>query len=54
MTNFNGEIISLTDTEIEEVDGGITGWGIAAAVIATGAALVYIGGELHDALCNDH
>ena len=54
MTNFNGEIISLTDTEIEEVDGGIGPWGVAAGVIAAGAALIYIGGELHDALCTAH
>ena len=51
MTNFNAEIVNLTDSEIEEVDGGVIGWGVAAAVIATGAALMYAGEVLHDALC---
>ena len=52
MTNMTGEIVSLSDAEIEEVDGGLLM--AVAAVVGIAAGLVYIGGELHDALCNQH
>jgi hypothetical protein len=52
MTNMNGNIVSLSDAEVEEVDGGLL-MGVAA-VVGIAAGLVYIGGELHDALCRDH
>ena len=52
MTNISGEIVALTDTEVEEVDGGVLN--AAAAVVGIAAGLIYLGGELHDAFCRDH
>ena len=52
MTNMNAQIVSLNETEIDEVDGGALT--TAAAIVGIAAGLIYIGGELHDAFCRDH
>lgn len=45
---MNTNIRTLNDDEVLEVNGGIL------QLLAAAAALIYIGGELHDALCDDH
>ena len=52
MTNMSKEIVALNDAEIDEVDGGMLM--AAAAVVGIAAGLVYLGGELHDAFCDQH
>ena len=49
----NSNITTMTDAEIEQVDGA---WGLAVlvAVVAVVGGIIYIGGELHDATCKDH
>lgn len=51
-SSFPGQsIVELTDDELGMVDGGLKVFGL---VVGIAAALVYLGGELHDATCDDH
>lgn len=51
-SSFRGQsIVELSDDELGMVDGGLTGF---ALLVGIAAGLVYLGGELHDATCDDH
>lgn len=52
MHNNAHKIEELTSLEVDQIGAGVLQAVAAAVAIVSG--LIYIGGELHDALCKDH
>lgn len=49
--NAPSNIVAISNSEIDQVDGGIAWIPAVALVVGIAAGVVYLGGELHDATC---